>query len=117
MPGLRLEGSLQQQDSAPTSDEQEEQPQSLLQRPPNYLSAMLTYMAQVHSVLSRLVCLAPAPGHLSDAEGMSHSCNLRLSSHFRGPHTSCGGATARVFGIDRHDGNMSCPGNIRLSDL
>ncbi len=46
--GLRLEGPLQP-DTAPGGDEAEEQPQSPLQRPPNYLSAMLTYMAQVHT--------------------------------------------------------------------
>ena len=108
MPGLRLEGSLQQQDSAPTSDEQEEQPQRLLQRPLNYLSTMLTYMAQVHSVLSRLVCVVPAPSHSSDTEGMSKFFYLRLSSRSRGSHASYGVATMRVFRIDRLDQSFSC---------
>ena len=44
--GLMLEGPLQP-DAAAVGDEAEEQPQSPTQRPPNYLSAMLTYMAQV----------------------------------------------------------------------
>lgn len=44
--GLRLEGPLQP-DTAGGGDEAEDQPQSPVQRPPNYLSAMLTYMAQV----------------------------------------------------------------------
>ncbi|CAL5220409.1 g2420 [Coccomyxa viridis] len=54
---LRLEGPLQP-DTAPGGDEAEEQPQSPLQRPPNYLSAMLTYMAQVGDAVAEA---DPAP--------------------------------------------------------
>ena len=47
VPGLRLDEASQSEDASSSGAPGEEQPQSPQQRPPNYLSAMLTYMAQV----------------------------------------------------------------------
>ena len=46
-PGLHLDEASQSEGVSGSEAPEEVQPQSPQQRPPNYLSAMLTYMAQV----------------------------------------------------------------------
>ena len=59
VPGLRLDEASQQEGVSGSEAPEEVQPQSPQQRPPNHLSAMLTYMAQValSCIQSRDVCL------------------------------------------------------------
>ena len=52
MLGLKLSGSFQPESASGADAAESVQPQSVQQRPPNYLSAMLTYMAQVCHPLS-----------------------------------------------------------------
>lgn len=58
LPGLDLDGASQQDAAAASNAPEDLQPQSPQQRPPNYLSAMLTYMAQVLAFTTlRATCL------------------------------------------------------------
>ena len=80
--GLMLEGTLQP-DTAPGGDEAEEQPQSPVQRPPNYLSAMLTYMAQVSpSRCSQAAAAAAAAVSVRTSEISAVICAMLSSRQY-----------------------------------
>ena len=83
--GLRLEGPLQP-DTASGGDEAEEQPQSPAQRPPNYLSAMLTYMAQVLTTpLAR-----PGSGYLQPLSSRNTPCSSATAKPLPIPYCVAG---------------------------